>query len=67
MKAQLVAFKIFLALAIWRAVQSRMLTPPIFSTGGASIVLAETCRCRVRMVTPNLRAASRVESFSPMM
>src|ERR1700694_5153051 len=51
----------FRAFSMSRAVQSRTLTPPIFCNAGALTVLAETCLCRVRIVTPSFLAASRVE------
>ena len=51
----------FRAFSMSRAVHSRMLLPPTFSTGGASTVSAAICRCSVRIVTPSLPAASRVE------
>ena len=53
---------LFRAFSMSRAVQSRTLTPPIFWSGGALTVLAVTCLCRVRIVTPSFLAASRVES-----
>jgi hypothetical protein len=62
----LVAARTFRAFSISRVDQSRILAPPIFCNGGASTVLAETCLCRVRMVTPSFLAASRVESRSFM-
>ena len=52
------------ALSMSRSDQSRTLTVPTLSNGGALMVPAAMCRWSVRIVRPSFLAASRVEYFS---
>ena len=59
----LIPARIFRAFSMSRSDQSRILTVPTSTKGGASIVPAATCLWIVSRVRPNFLAAWRVEYF----